>query len=60
MEIFYTEYFCKKCGCTVEHIRSVFLPVPCKLDVNCPECDKELLLYEVQRMEKENGGNDEI
>lgn len=51
MEILYTEYICNNCGITIENIRSIHLDVPCKLDVECPECKKKkIVLLEVKRM----------
>lgn len=51
MEILFCEYRCEDCGVGVETMRSVYLDVPCKLAVACPECKKEkLVLLSCTRM----------
>lgn len=59
MEILYTEYRCASCGCGVENLRSVYLDVPCKLDVACPECNGTLELSEVRRMVSDDSSDEE-
>lgn len=59
MEILFCEYFCKNCGVGVESMRSIHLDVPCKLDIECPECKKnELVLLSVKRMVQNDNNED--